>query len=183
MRSAILATVLAAGLAAAAAPAWAQSDSDKPTETGWYGSLGYTLERKDQADLNVLNGRFGARLLPYFGLEGEAYFGVGTKDAPGFGGDFRERLDHGVAGYAVGYLPLGHGLDLFVRGGYGTTLYTVEDPSGLASHQNRDSLNFGGGVQYLFDGANGLRLDYTRREFIKSPLSANDWGISYVHHF
>ena len=47
------------------------------------------------------------------------------------------------------------------------------------------------GAQYLFDGANGVRVDWTREHMSNFTVptgldvsnNANVWGVSFVHRF
>lgn len=171
---------LAAAAAAAAfiaAPAAAQSVSNP----SWYGSIGWAnvgAENTD-VDLNAVTGRLGARLNPYFGLEGEASFGVGDEQvAPGV----NAQLNYDAAAYAVGYFPVSNNFEILGRVGYGTTDIEVSG-GGLSASAGEESLNYGVGAQYFFDGANGVRGDWTRRDFRGNNGEADVWTINYVRRF
>ncbi|WP_296820749.1 porin family protein [Brevundimonas sp.] len=168
-------TTAAAAVAFTAAPAAAQIDPS------WYGSVGVAnVSAEDtDVDLNAVTGRLGARLNPYFGVEGEASFGLGDESvAPGVDAE----LSHDASAYAVGYYPISNNFEVFGRVGYGTTEIEVSG-AGSSVSENEDSLNYGVGAQYFFDGANGVRGDWTRRDFRDDAGEADVWSISYVRRF
>jgi hypothetical protein len=91
-----------AALTLIAAPAMAQSISSPQVS----GAVGYTVLDGDDADLGAITGRVTAKVSPYFGVEGEASFGVKDGDVTfgGVTGDLSHEYD--VAAYAVGTLPI-----------------------------------------------------------------------------
>src|SRR5687768_9708807 len=115
----IKAIAVAAGLVAAAAvalPASAQT-----VTPSFYGNLGYTfIDGGAGAEFGALTARAGARLHNNFALEGEAAVGVDGDEVVG-AATVETKLKHSFNAYAVGLLPVTPQLDLFVRGGYGTT--------------------------------------------------------------
>jgi outer membrane immunogenic protein len=177
MRTALAA---AAALSLLAAPAFAQSLA-APT---YYGALGYTWFDGQDANLGEITGRVGAKLHRYFGVEGEGSFGVKDDDfAVSINGAGKYRLRYDLAAYAVGFLPVTDKFDLFARLGYGTTKIRAS-VSGVKSLQDGESVNYGLGGSYLFDGSNGVRLDWTRRDFTDSHAhDADTWAISYIRKF
>jgi outer membrane immunogenic protein len=151
--------------------------------TGVYGTLGYADAHSDGIDLGVLEGRLGYRIMPYAGIEGEAAFGVKNDDVTAAGVTGRAKLDHEVAIYGVGFLPLSDKADLLARVGYGNTKVKVS-ALGQSASEDGDSWNFGVGGQYHFDGKNGVRLDYTRQEFTKDEAGHADvYSIAYTRRF
>ena len=164
----------------AAAPALADPDP-APAAVTTYGTLGYTNFNGDDANLGAITGRIGARWGRYLGVEGELSGGV-TSDTANIGGtNTKVRIGDQLAGYAVGYLPLSPNADLFARLGYGETRLNVSTP-GTGASGNHTSVNYGVGGQYFFDGANGVRAEYTRANYHDIP-DANIWSISYVRKF
>ncbi|HTI67658.1 MAG TPA: porin family protein [Caulobacteraceae bacterium] len=178
MKPIIFAAAAATAATLAAAPAFAQGLNPV---TG-YGNLGVAHVDAGSQNFTTLGGRLGARFGNYFGAEAEGAFGVGSDKETIAGIPYESKLSHSVAAYGVGFIPLSPQLDLFVRAGYGNTKTKVSTPTASASGGG-DSWNFGGGAQYFFNGANGVRLDYTREEFTHSPDHANVWGASYVRKF
>lgn len=178
MKSLILAASSVAVLAVAA-PALAQAPGSSPI----YGSLGYAQSELDDVSLGALQGRVGARLHPNFGVEGELAFGV--KDdtvqvAPGLSADVE--LENQAAVYGVGFVPLSPNADLFARVGYGTTEVKASG-AGASASADGQSWNYGVGGQYFFDGANGVRADWTRYDFEDDGGEADVWQIGYVRKF
>lgn len=176
MRNVLLAT---AALTVFAMPAAAQSVQN-PTYSG---SIGYTQLDGDDGDLGAITARLDARLHPNFGLEGEASIGVRDDDftVASVSGSIEHEYD--AAAYAVGYLPLSPNLELFARVGYGTTSIKA-DVAGFSASEDGESVNYGVGANYFFDGVNGIRGDVTRRDFTDDNGGEIDtYGVSYVRRF
>lgn len=162
-----------------AMPAAAQSLQD-PTYSG---SIGYTQIDGDDVDLGAITARFDARLHPNFGLEGEASVGVRDDDFNFAGVNGSIEHDYDAAAYAVGYLPLSPNLELFGRVGYGTTQIKA-DAAGFEVSEDGESVNYGVGANYFFDGVNGIRGDITRRDFTDDNGGEVDtYAVSYVRRF
>ena len=175
MKSLIVAAS-AVAMAAVAAPAFAQGAA--PQVTG-YANLGYSLvDTQGAPNLSAVQGRLGARIAQYFGVEGEAGFGVGSKRLSGVD----VKVKSTVAAYAVGFLPVQPNFDVFARVGYGhdTVKATL---AGVSASAGEDSVNYGGGAQYFFTAKDGLRAEYTRHDLRHNGGDANVWSISYVRKF
>ena len=176
MRNVLLAT---AALTLLAAPAMAQTISN-PQVTG---SLGYTHLDGEDASLGAITGRLNARVNRYVGVEGEASFGVKDDEITvgAVTGDLSHEYD--AAAYVVGTLPISPNFELFGRVGYGTTSIKAE-AAGLSTTEDGESVNYGAGANYFFDGRNGVRADWTRRDFTDDNGGELDtYGLSYVRRF
>lgn len=175
MRNILLAT---AALTLIAAPAMAQSLSNPQVS----GSVGYTVLDGDDANLGAITGRITAKVNPYFGVEGEASFGVKDDDVTvaGITGDLSHEYD--AAAYVVGTLPISPNFELFGRLGYGTTRIKA-DVAGFSVTEDGESVNYGAGANYYFDAQNGLRADWTRRDFRNDGGELDTYGLSYVRRF
>ena len=175
MRNILLAT---AALSLFAVPAMAQTVSS-PT---YYGTLGYTQLDTDGADLGAVTGRVGAKLHPNFGVEAETSFGVGHDDVNVglVNGKVERRYD--VAGYAVASLPVTSNIDLFARAGYGVTEVKAS-AAGIAASDHLTSFNYGAGATYNLDAQNGIRADYTYRDFQHDQGGADTYALSFVRKF
>jgi hypothetical protein len=173
----------AAGVAfAALLPAMASAQT-ATSGTTFYGTLGYADTNLDHANLGAIQGRLGARFGQYFGVEGEVSGGVKDDHVNVAGTDVKVKLDHQEALYGVGFLPVSPNLDLLARVGYGHTAGSASAP-GASTTVKGDSWNYGVGGQYTFDGANGVRVDYTREAFQRSDgTDANVWSVAYVRKF
>jgi outer membrane immunogenic protein len=202
MKSVIISAVAVAGVCVAA-PALAQTTAPttEPTLSNpqVYLNLGYTYLNPYGHDLGELFGRVGAKLGRWWGVEGEAGGGVlGNHFATGPGINSRVNLSEGIqtAIYGVGYLPLpvlgGDKLELLARAGYGETPLTIR--SDVGPHDNTlnntvtvASWNYGAGMQYALNGKDGLRFDYTRRDFQDrgpdNPHDLDTYSIAFVHKF
>jgi len=148
-----------------------------------YATLGYSQIDTEQAVLGAVTARAGWKVLPYVGVEGEASVGVEDEtfdvSIGGTGGTIE--LKHDVAAYAVAFLPLGEHIELFARVGYGTTSIEASTPA-VSVIGDGESLNYGLGAS-AFYGANGLRADWTRKEFSDNGGEADSWSVSYVRRF
>ena len=155
MRNVLLAT---AALTLIAAPAMAQDPASPVT-----GSIGYTHLDGDDGSLGAVTGRLGYRFTPYIGIEGEASVGVQDED--------------------VGTVPVSPNVELFGRVGYGTTSLKGE-VAGVDVSEDGESINYGAGANWFFDGQNGVRADWTRRDFREDDGGEIDtYGLSYVRRF
>ncbi|WP_395650611.1 porin family protein [Brevundimonas sp.] len=176
MRNIILS---AAAVSLFAVPAMAQS-LQSPT---YYGTLGYSQMQGDDADLGAVTGRLGAKLTPYLGVEGETSFGVGHDDVSFAGVDGKVEHRYDVAAYGVATLPVQPNFDLFARVGYGVTEVKAS-AAGVAASDHSDSVNYGVGANYHLDGVNGIRADWTRRDFQDDNAGEADvYSLSFVRKF
>jgi len=188
----------------AAAPAFAQDagSSANTSPDGAYGNLGWSHVTTNGASTEGIQGRLGYRFIPFLGVEGELRGGLttgnATVDYTTGAPPVTTPITSGVkqayagAGYVVGFLPvMPNRLDLLARVGYGWSRYDLS-PSGLAStHADEHGIRYGVGAQYLFDGANGVRVDWTREHMANFDVptgldvdnNANVWGVSFVHKF
>ena len=162
---------------AAAMPAHAQETSTK----GVYAGIGYARVSPGNADLDAIQGRLGYRFGPWVGVEAEVAAGLGSDTV---GDVAKYKLRHQESLYAVGFAPLTPKLDLLARVGYGYTRMKLSiADTAFSTSFGQESWNFGGGVQYLVDGKNGLRAEYTRQEFIGGDADSDNWSIGYVRRF
>ena len=175
MRNILLA---ATAISVIAAPAFAQT-MQSPT---YYGTLGYSQLDHSDGDLGAITGRVGAKFNPYLGVEGEASIGVKDDDFTFAGVDGKIEHDYDAAAYVVGTLPVTPNFELFARGGYGTTKIKTE-LAGFNGEVDGESWNYGAGANYYLDGQNGLRADWTRRDFRDDAGEADVYSLSYVRRF
>ncbi|HEV2082446.1 MAG TPA: porin family protein [Brevundimonas sp.] len=176
MRNVFLYTVAATALFAAPA---AMAQVAQPV----YGSVAYSHLDADDGDLGAIYGRVGYQFSPNFAIEGEGSFGV-KDETFDLGGGVEGRVEHkyDAAAYAVGILPVSPNFEVFARGGYGTTRLKAS-AAGLSSTENAESWNYGVGANYYFDGQNGIRADWTRRDFRDDAGEADVWSLGYVRKF
>ncbi|HEX5379093.1 MAG TPA: porin family protein [Phenylobacterium sp.] len=176
----LIALSVATLAASAAIPAVAAAQD--AAGTSYYGTLGYGASSVEGVDLGAIQGRLGVRFGQHLGVEGE--LAAGVKDDKTYVGGVPVKIDleHQAAIYGVGYLPVAPNADLFARVGYGTTKLKAS-ASGASVSDAGDSWNYGVGGQYLLDGANGVRADYTRYDFKDSSANADVWSVAYVRKF
>ena len=99
----------------------------------------------------------------------------------GVTGDLSHEYD--AAAYVVGTLPISPNFELFGRVGYGTTQIKA-DVAGFSATEDGESVNYGAGANYFFDAQNGVRADWTRRDFTDDNGGELDtYGLSYVRRF
>ncbi|HEY3948262.1 porin family protein [Phenylobacterium sp.] len=186
MKTLLITAVSAAALAALAPAAASAQTTAAPsfTSPSLYGTLGYDDVDMSHQNLGALQGRLGARFSQYFGVEGEYSYGVkGDKIGVAGAPDVKVQQNSQEAIYGVGFLPINPNFDLLARVGYGHTAGTGSVP-GVTPGVRGDSWNYGVGGQYMFDGKNGVRLDYTRESFQpRGSDDANVWAVSYVRKF
>lgn len=180
--------VIAAATAAAMAalvPAAAQAqDAVAP---GAYGNLGYSYIDAQGDHLDAIQGRLGYRFMPFVGVEGEAALGIGgASDSVvlpnGQTVTGSVKLKHELAAYAVGFVPVSPNLDLLARIGYGTQKLRVK-AAGVSDSDSVESVNYGVGAQFHWDGVNGVRGDWTRYDFNSGFGHADVFSVSYSRRF
>ena len=174
MRSLVLS---AAALALMASPALAQD----PT-SNIYGTIGYSQLDADGVELGAVTARIGTRFTPNFGAEGEVSLGVKDEDFRVGTTTVSADLQYDAAVYGVGYVPLGQNFELFGRVGYGTSEIKVSGP-GVTATADGESWNYGVGAHYTLDGQNGIRADWTRRDFRDDGGEADVWSLNFVRKF
>lgn len=150
-----------------AAPAMAQGQVT--------GSIGYTgMKTTDAPDvtLGAITGRVGYRQ-GWLGAEGEFSSGVKDDSFTVAGVPTKVQLKDQFAVYGMAIAPITPNFDVFARLGYGQTKTTSTD----------NSVNYGAGAEYFFDGKNGVRADYTRHDFQNNGTNFDTYGVSYVRKF
>src|SRR5690606_30509723 len=91
--------------------------------------------------------------------------------------------EYDAAVYGVAKVPVSQNLELFGRVGYGTTSLKA-DIAGVSATEDGESLNYGAGANWFFDSQNGVRADWTRRDFQDDGAGEVDtWSVGYVRRF
>jgi outer membrane immunogenic protein len=169
----------AAALAAIAAVPAAASAQTSPQA---YGSVGYSHQDYEGLDLGTVQARGGLRFGRHLGAEIELGAGVKGDDVNVAGMNIENKVNHEAAIYGVGFLPISPNADIFARVGYGTTEVESEGAGGSARADGA-SWNYGVGGQYFFDDKNGVRADYTRKDFQDADIDVDAWSVGYVRKF
>jgi outer membrane immunogenic protein len=181
----LVALAAVAAVSAVAAPAFAQTPSFSPVT--YEGTVGYTGIHTNGADLGAIDLRAAANFGQYVGIEGEGAFGV--NDQSGSVGNVATKLhlNSEYAAYGVARWPVIANANLFARLGYGhSDIKATATLRGVSASATTgvDSVNYGVGGEYFFDGKNGVRVDYTRFDFQKSGWQdADTWSVGYVRKF
>ena len=198
----LLGAAAAAAICAAAPAAFAQdATATTATDTGVYGNLGWSHVTTNGASTEGIQGRLGYRFMPFLGVEGEIRGGLSTGHTTAdytsgtppvttsVNTDVKQKL--AGAGYVVGFVPLmSNRFDLIGRVGYGASRYGVA-AAGVSGNATEHGIRYGVGAQYLFDGANGIRVDWTREHMSNFDVPAgldvrnhaDVWGVSFVRKF
>ncbi len=176
-------TPLAAIGLAAMAPGFAQAQTPVLGPVTGYGTVGYAGTSQNTGfDFSAVQARLGARLGPYFGVEGELSLGFDRDKSTAAGLAVDAKLRNQTAAYAVGYYPLTDRVDLLARIGYGQN--QIHYGAGPATTLlDKTSVNYGVGGQYRFTLKDGMRVDYTRRDYRESRVKDDVLAVSYVRAF
>lgn len=145
--------------------------------------LGYTRAQftdiHPNFGLNTIELRGGFQPAKYWGAEMEGGFGLGSTN---LGDGVTVKQDWQVAVYGVGYLPVGHNVDLLARVGYGRTQATASNSYGYSADGQSNGAVAGVGVrQFPGGGKNGWRLDYTHYFYNGDPVDT--FSATYVRRF
>lgn len=178
------ALIAAASLAAIGAvfPVAAQAQDTASTNTGAYVNLNVGAVDAKNIDPKVIGGRVGYRFNDWVGVEGELATGLKSDKDTVAGVDVSYKLKHSADAYLVGFAPIAPNTDLIARIGYGTSKISAK-AAGVSASDSEESFNFGVGAQHHFDGVNGVRIDYTRKEFGNGAQDANVWSLGYSRRF
>lgn len=171
--------VLAAAASAIALPAAAQSLSSPE----YYGTVGYTYLDHKSSNLGTVTGRVGAKLSPYWGVEAEAGFAAKTDHYLVNGQSGKIKASYDAALYGVGTWPINDNVELFARVGFGTTSFQDQPSAGGKLHYTDNSWNLGLGGNWYFNDANGVRLDWTNRNYRHDTGHINAYSLNYVRRF
>jgi outer membrane immunogenic protein len=183
----LIAVAAVAAISAVAAPAFAQVNAATFAPVTYEGSVGYTGINTNGVDLGAIDIRASANFGKYVGIEGEGAFGV--NDQNGNVGNIATKLhlNNEYAGYGVFRWPVLANANLFARVGYGhSDIKATASLNGVSASRSAgyDSVNYGVGGEYFFDGKNGVRVDYTRFDFQTDDLKdADTWSVGYVRRF
>jgi outer membrane immunogenic protein len=183
----LIAVAAVAAISAIAAPAFAQVDASTFAPVTYEGSVGYTGIQLNGADLGAIDLRAAANFGKYAAIEAEGAFGVNDQNGTVGTVATKLHLNDEYAVYGVARWPVIANGNLFARVGYGhSDIKATASLNGQSSSATAgsDSVNYGVGGEYFFDGKNGLRVDYTRFDFQNNNTKdADTWSIGYVRKF
>jgi len=154
-----------------------------------YGTVGYSYLDGDKVNLGGVTGRVGWKSDTPFGVEAEGSIGT-DKDTTAKGPTaLRIHMAHQWAGYVTATGKVTDTFSAMARVGYGNMNVKTTQAATFAGApvnflENFNSWNYGVSGQWVYDGANGLRLDYTRMNLNGNRLKDfNNFSISWVHKF
>ncbi len=146
----------------------------------YYGNIGGIMYDVDDELFGIV-GRLGVQK-EWYGAEIEGSFGIIDEDIDD---DTSFGVDHSLAAFAVGRMPLSKRLEALGRIGYHTTQVGVMadvDGSTVSVSDDFDGLAYGAGLEYDIDGVNGIRLDYTRYD-LGDDLISDSLAATYLRRF
>ncbi len=139
-------------------------------------------------DAYNISGKIGYNVNEYFGVEGQASFGVIDDEVDGV--DIG--VDSSFGAFGVVRFPAAENFDLFARAGYHFTQIGGND-GGVGASIDTDGFALGAGGQYFFTANDGIRVEYTyldlnvsgdiADEFDDASGSADVFSVSYVRKF
>lgn len=164
-------------LATAAIASFASTASAQ--DSGVYTNIGVDAYEFDAYAIGV---KLGYDVNEYFAVEGQGAFGV-VDDKETIGGtEFKAGVDYAIGAFGVLKAPLSPQVDIFARAGYQLTEISASG-GGANVSGNFDGIAVGAGLQYLFNGVNGVRAEYTYLDLPDDAGNGNVFSVSYVHKF
>jgi hypothetical protein len=142
-----------------AAAAFGVAGAAHAATPGFEASGGVSLFDADDVSLTAVTGRAAYVFHPNFGVEGELSLGIDGDEV----GGAEVELDRALGLFAVGYLPLTEGVNVFGRVGFTDT--EVEASAGpFSARGDADGIGFGVGATANLASNFGLRGDYAQYE-------------------
>jgi len=141
----------------------------------YYGNIGATMYDVGDEIFGIV-GRLGVEK-DWYGAELEGTIGVIDEDI----GGIDVGVDHSLAAFAVGRLPVGNRLKALGRVGYHTTQVGAMDNNGNSGSADLDGIAYGAGLEYGLNPVSGLRLDYTRYDL--EEATSDSLAATYIRRF
>lgn len=149
-------------------------------ESNWYGDIGYQHHSADEdgidADLGTVTAHAGYKFTPNLSVEGELGFGIVDEEIDG--ADLS--VSYLVGAYGRVEAPIGENLSIFARAGV-VQLELDAAAAGTSASESETGAGYGIGGEFHFDGANGIRADYTRYDI--DSLEVDAFYIGYSRKF
>ena len=168
-------------LSAAAALITASAASAQAPDSPYTLGAGYTNLNAEGGNYDVLTLRGGYDVTNYFGVEGEAQFGIGDEITTIFGRRTETSLNYGAGLFAKGQYPINEAMSVHARVGYAWTKFEGT-AGGVATSREDNGVAAGFGGEYAFSGPNALRADYTLYDYGNNG-QADGWSLTYVRSF
>jgi len=132
-------------------------------------------------DAYTLSGKIGYQFTKNFGVEGQAAVGIIDNEETFGNIEASAGVDSSFAAFGIARLPTAENLNIFLRGGYHFTQLSAS--AGTADISvDVDGFAIGAGSEYLWDGVNGVRLEYTYLDG-GNDSGSNVFSLSYVRNF
>lgn len=142
---------------------------------------GYDRADFDGVDFDTVVLRGGYDFNRYFGVEGQANFGLGDESVTESGVTADVSLNYAAGVFGVVRPWSNETMNVFGRIGYTTTELDAS-AGGFSIDASDEAWAYGVGGEWFFAGDNGVRVDYTRLDY-EDGGDADVFGISYVRRF
>lgn len=146
----------------------------------YYGNIGGVMYDMDDEIFGVI-ARLGVQK-EWYGAEVEGSFGVIDEELTA---NSDAGVDHSLAAFAVGRLPINKRLGALARVGYHTTqIGVMANANGQSVNvsDDFDGVAYGAGLEYNIDEINGLRFDYTRYN-LADDITSDSLAATYLRRF
>lgn len=163
---------------AVALVAGAASAQEGPFRIG----VGYQAVDTTGATYDTVTLRGSYDFTPIFSVEGDFLVGVGDESTRIGATTVTSEIKYGAGVYGVARMPVSEQFSVFARGGY-AYFDGKASAAGTSFGGDVDGWAFGAGAEWAFGGANAIRVDVTRYDFINGGGNANALGISLVRRF
>lgn len=164
-------------------------------DTGTYVNAGVDLVSGEDFTSYNISAKLGYNFTEFFGVEGQAAFGVINDTIEDIDPDFDDidvGVDSSFGGFGVVRFPASESFDIFARAGYHFTQIGA-GTDGVGASVDTDGFAAGAGGQYFFTANDGIRFEYTYYDLnVDSDLiddedlesgSADVFTVSYVRKF
>ncbi|MGX6646679.1 porin family protein [Maricaulaceae bacterium MS644] len=168
-------------LSAAAALITASAASAQAPASPYTLGAGYTNLNAEGGNYDALTLRGGYDVTNYFGVEGEALFGIGDEITTIFGRRAETSVNYGVGLFAKAQYPINETISVHGRVGYAWTEFEAS-AAGFSDSREDNGMAAGFGGEYAFSGPNALRADYTLYDYGNNG-QADGWSLAYVRSF
>ena len=148
-------------------------------------------------DAYTISGRLGYNFNDYFGVEGQAGFGIVDDEVSELGVDADVGVDYFAGAFGVLRAPVSPQFDVFARGGYYFSQFGVDGTDGVTNFDEDldvDGFAIGAGGQFNFglNMENSIRLEYTYLDADEGSVDGQDveldggadvFSLSYIRRF
>ena len=146
----------------------------------YYSNIGAVMYDVDDEIFGLI-GRLGVQK-SWYGAEVEGSVGIIDEELTD---NIDVGIDHSLAAFAVGRVPVGKNFGALARVGYHTTQVGAMlegTEQNISASEDFDGIAYGAGLEYNINPVSGLRLDYTRYELAEDATS-DSLAATYIRRF